>query len=142
MKQKEKKMRKNKNFTDMEPVIDFEGLEDITIRIRKKYRIELTSDEMIFLRMQLDSNPNTPKELIDKLWNAKPYITSYSKRFATKKATESRVKKAKEKIQNAINLLQLENKAITHYSIAQASGVSYNTVKKHIPELDIIGKLE
>ncbi len=47
----------------------------------------------------------------------------------------------KEKIQNAINLLQFENKAITHYSISQASGVSFNTVKKHIPDLDIIDKL-
>lgn len=105
------------------------------------YKLELTENEMIFLRMQLDSNPNTPKELMDKLWEAKPYIPSYNKRLATQKATKVRSDKAKEKIQNAINLLQLENKAITHYSISQTAGVSFNTVKKHIPELDIIGKL-
>ena len=113
----------------------------------KMYKLELTADEMIFLRMSLDSNPNTPEEkefvnrLHQKLWNAKFHIPSHNKKLATKKATESRVKKAKEKIQNAINLLQLENKTITHYSISQTAGVSFNTVKKHIPDIDIIGKI-
>lgn len=111
------------------------------------FKLELTAEEMIFLRMSLDSNPNTPEEkefvnrLHEKLWNAKFHIPSHNKKLATKKATKVRSEKAKEKIQNAINLLHLENKAITHYSIAQTSGVSYNTVKKHISDLDIIGKL-
>ena len=111
------------------------------------YKLELTADEMIFLRMSLDSNPKTPKEkefvnrLHEKLWNAKFHITSHNKKLATKKATESRVKKAKEKIQNAINLLQLENKAITHYSISKTAGVSFNTVKKYIPDIYKIGKI-
>ena len=106
------------------------------------YKLELTSEEMSFFRMASMNSPNTPKGLVSKLLNAELYIPSNSKRLATKKATKVRSDKAKEKIQNAINLLHLENKAITHYSISQASGVSYNTVKKHIPELDIIGKLE
>ena len=110
------------------------------------YKLELTADEMIFLRMSLDgANTLKEKEFVDrlheKLWNAKFHIPSHTKGNATKKATKVRTEKAKDKINNAINLLRLENKTITHYSIAQTSGVSYNTVKKHIPELDIIGKI-
>lgn len=109
------------------------------------YKLELTKEELIFLRLNLHTKDEKEKELVDNLYtkicNAKLHIPSNRKRLATQKATKVRTDKAKEKIQNAINLLQLENKTITHYSIATTSGVSYNTVKKHIPELDIIGKL-
>lgn len=111
------------------------------------YKLELTADEMIYIRMSLDSNPKTPEEkeflnrLHEKLWNAKFHIPSHNKKLATEKATKVRSDRAKEKIQNAINLLQLENKAITHYSIAKTAEVSYNTVKKYIPDIDKIGKL-
>lgn len=104
------------------------------------FKVELTKEEVIFLRLNLH-NINAPEELINKLHEAEEYIPSANKQLATKKATEVRSKKAKEKIQNAINLLQLENKPITLYSIANTSGVSYNTVKKHIPDIDKIGKL-
>ena len=106
------------------------------------YKLELTSEEMSFLRFISMNSPNTPKGLVTKLLNAELYIPSYNKRLATRKATKVRSDRAKEKIQNAINLLHLENKAITHNSIAITSGVSYNTVKKYIPDLDKIGKLE
>ncbi|MCT7600425.1 hypothetical protein [Aliarcobacter butzleri] len=111
------------------------------------YKLELTKDELIFLRLNLhriDVNEAEKKlinELYEKLGNVKPHYVSITKKRATKKATEVRSDKAKEKINNAINLLHLENKLITHYSIAQISGVSYNTVKKHIPDIDKIGKL-
>lgn len=103
------------------------------------FKLELTAEEIIFLRLNLHTI-NASQELVDKLYEAEEYIPSAKKQIATKKATEVRSKKAKEKIQNAINLLQLENKPITHYSIANTSGVSFNTVKKHIPDLDKIGK--
>jgi len=51
---------------------------------------------------------------------------------ASKRATEARSKRAKEKIQNAINLLRMENKEITAYQISKVSGVHFNTVKKYI----------
>ena len=103
------------------------------------YKLELTLEEIIFLRVHLDSNAS--KELIDKLSNPEHIYVSARKKRATQKATKVRSDRAKEKIQNAINLLHLENKAITHYSISKESGVSYNTVKKHIPDIDKIGKL-
>lgn len=104
------------------------------------FKIELTAEEVIFLRLNLHTI-NAPKELVNKLYEAEEYIPSATKQLATQKATKVRSDKAKVKIQNAINLLHLGNKPITHYSIANTSGVSYNTVKKHIPDLDIIGKL-
>lgn len=112
------------------------------------YKVELTKEELIFLRLNLHTIKDFQKEedlvnkLHTKLCNAKLHCVSVSKKKATQKATKVRSDKAKEKIQNAINLLQLENKTITHYSIATTSGVSFNTVKKHIPDIDIIGKIE
>ena len=113
----------------------------------KMYKVELTTEELIFLRLTLhtiDVNEDKlvlVKELEEKFFKAKLKIISFKKQKAIQKATEVRSDKAREKINNAINLLHLENKAITHYSIAKTSGVSYNTVKKHIPDIDKIGKL-
>lgn len=105
------------------------------------YKIELTKEEIIFLRLNLHTKDEKEKELVDNLYtkicNAKLHIPSDNKKKATQKATKVRTDKVKEKIQNAINLLHLENKAITHYSIANVSGVSFNTVKKHIPDIEI-----
>ena len=53
------------------------------------------------------------------------------KRNATKEATRKRIKEAKNKISNAVNMMRFENKKITISSIAQEAGVSYNTVKKY-----------
>ena len=64
--------------------------------------------------------------------NAKIIKYSPKKANAAEKATEARTKKAKEKIQNAVNILRMENKKITYYSIAKTAGVSYSTVKKYI----------
>lgn len=104
------------------------------------YKVELTTEEIVFLRLHLHAI-NPPEELIEKFIEAEPHIISWEKRRATQKATKVRSERAKEKMENAINLLHLENKAITHYSIAQTSGVSFNTVKKHIPDIEIIAKL-
>ena len=51
---------------------------------------------------------------------------------AAKKATEARTAAAKEKIENAINLLRIENKKVNYNTIAKTAGVSYITVKKYI----------
>jgi len=50
---------------------------------------------------------------------------------ATKKAIETKQQNAKDKITNAVNLLNLENKKINVNSVAKISGYSYNTVKKY-----------
>ena len=50
------------------------------------------------------------------------------------KATEERSKKVKYKMKIAIEILQTQKKAITHYAIAKISKVSFNTVKKHMSD--------
>jgi len=73
------------------------------------------------------------KEVLLKAFdNAKIIKYSPDKALAAEKATEARTAKAKEKIQNAINILRMEDKKITYYSIAKTAGVSYSTVKKYI----------
>ena len=47
-------------------------------------------------------------------------------------ATETRVERAKQKIQNAIDLLRLEGRKITAYQVSKTSGVCYATVKKYL----------
>jgi hypothetical protein len=60
---------------------------------------------------------------------AKP--VSLKKKNATKEATLKRIKEAKNKISNAVNMMRFENKKITITAIALEAGVSYNTVKKY-----------
>lgn len=59
------------------------------------------------------------------------FVTLSMKRNATKKATYTRMDKAKEKIRNTINLMNLTNQKITISSVSKESGTSYNTVKKY-----------
>lgn len=55
-----------------------------------------------------------------------------NKQLATKQANEAKRRTSEEKIQNAMNILEFEGKKVTYYSIAQAAGMSYNTVKSRI----------
>ena len=59
-----------------------------------------------------------------------------SKKKATKKAYETKIATSKAKIQNAINILRLENKKINAYQVAKTSGLNYNTVHKYFKEYD------
>ena len=54
-----------------------------------------------------------------------------NKRKNAKKATNAKINKTKEKIQNAINLLKLQGEEINPYRIAKVAGVSYNTARKY-----------
>ena len=72
---------------------------------------------------------NEVKEIIN---HPKKIKRSVKKMLAADTATAARTAKAKEKIQNAINILRMENKKITYYSISKVAKVSYVTVKKYI----------
>jgi len=71
-------------------------------------------------------------EIKEKINKPKKIKRSDNKIYASYKATQARTKKAKEKIQNAINILRMQDKKLTHYSIAKEANVSYLTVKKYI----------
>jgi len=94
--------------------------------VLKEYIEKIDITEMYELHI------STFNEIKEKINNPKKIKISDKKYSAAKSATEARTKKAKDKIQNAINILRMQNKKITHYSIAKEAGVSYVTVKKYI----------
>jgi len=100
------------------------------IEVLEKYikKIDEVSEEDLIMFNEMKEKINNPKKI----------KISDKKYSASIVATEARTAKAKEKIQNAINILRMQNKKLTHYSIAKESGVSYTTVKKYISIKDII----
>ncbi len=63
-------------------------------------------------------------------------VTSEKKQSSAKEALKVKVTKTKEKIQNAINLLRLQGKHINPYQVAKTAGVSYNTARKYLKEMN------
>ncbi len=84
-----------------------------------------------FEKLESKKHVEIVKTLLEKLEKPKEIDYSFKKHSASEKATKARTNKAKSKMQNAINILRMECKSITHYSISKTSGVSFNTVKKY-----------
>lgn len=103
------------------------------------FRINLSNDEFMDLKNNLNFN-KVGDSLKEKIENPIKIKISDKKIKSTINATNSKIKKVKEKIENAINILRMENKKITHYSIAQTSKTSYSTVKKYLND-DILKTL-
>jgi Fic family protein len=95
-------------------------------------RLTLTRDEIadIIVLLDIEKRQNY-KDLSKKIKEQWRKPIKPSKRNATKKATEIKKQLTKDKIVNAVNLMNLEGKKITISSVAKVSGCSYNTVKKH-----------
>ena len=110
---------------------------------RLKMRITINDDEAFLLtdaisKITMGHYDNlTKKELIvldrvsDKIEDERRRETSPKKKKAMLIATNVRIEKAKKKIENAINILRMENRPITIYSVSKKSGVSYNTASKY-----------
>jgi tagatose-1,6-bisphosphate aldolase len=99
------------------------------------YLIKTDENELNKLKYAIfNSNidETTKKEFLSFLDRLKARKSTDKVKSATEIATKKRSDNAKEKIQNAINLLKMENKKITYYSISKYANVSYNTVKKYI----------
>ena len=116
----------------------------------EKYRFELTLDELQLLHMMVDSfeelldikedffNDKDKDALIllaNKLKNAKVIKESPRKKEAVATARAKRSEKVKCAIQNAINLLRMEDRDITPYAVAKEANISYNTARKYLDEL-------
>ena len=102
-----------------------------------KVRIEIPVSQVIWLYEALkganfNENDYEKGKLLEYMENGKMIPYSAKKGNATEKATEARIIRAKQKIENAINLLRLEGKPITHYAISKTSGVAFQTVKKYV----------
>lgn len=100
------------------------------IRI-KKMRLTFTEDEFYSMLESLKKvDLNMANMLLNKKIDYANSITS-TKRNATKNATKAKVQNTKDKIINSLNLMRLEGKKITTYTIAKESGVSFNSCKKY-----------
>ena len=116
----------------------------------KTYRLNLTLSEVERLQdilrdiqkiddfEQYYNQLESFKTLKEKIQKPTEIKYSGAKYQASQTATEARTAKAKKKIDNAINILRMENKKITHYSIANIGNVAYNTVKKYLTNDSII----
>ena len=94
----------------------------------------------ITINKNLAENTEMPLELQEAIktierYGIKPKSTSRQKE-AARKATEKRSELARLKIENAINILRLENKAINCNSVARVSECSINTVRKYKSLID------
>ena len=88
------------------------------------------------INIMKSGSEDTPRELQEAIkilekYNMKVSESSASQKDAVAKATRTRVNTAKRKIEDAVNILRLENKSISEYAIAKQSGCSINTVKKY-----------
>ena len=61
---------------------------------------------------------------------------SEKKKESAKRASKIKADKAKEKIINAVNLLRLQGDEITAYKVAKVAGVSYNTARKYLENIN------
>lgn len=100
-------------------------------------RLTLNDDEVLELMKAIASPQKAKPNLelyskIKKQFDADISRDITKKQLSIKEATKSRQDTAKAKIINAMNMLRLEDKNITAYSIAKESGCSYNTVKKYM----------
>lgn len=90
----------------------------ISLALLKTYK----KDSDIYISLQKQINDNKNRDIS-------------KKQKSTQKATQTRKEAAINKIENAVNLMRLENKKINVNSVSNESKVAYNTVKKYLPEL-------
>jgi beta-phosphoglucomutase-like phosphatase (HAD superfamily) len=105
-------------------------------------RVSIKTDEWILIELALkelrdnfllDDTENKLKieKLLKKLKKEMYKPASIAKQNAAKKATKIRQERVKEKIQNAVNLLNLQGRKINVNSVSKEAGISYNTAKKY-----------
>ena len=109
-------------------------------------RLTVTTEEYSLIQLSLENYQEKIdnheitllKEKSEKQFK-QSFVTHSLKRNATKKATYVRMDRTKDKIRNAINLMNLENQKISINAVSKKADVSYNSVKKYsyLLQLDI-----
>ena len=104
------------------------------MRIKIKESILTIPDKLI---SQLNDLDVETANAINTLLSKGVRIISQKKQDTAKNACKIKVSQTKEKIQNAINLLRLQDKPINAYQVSKLSGVAYNTARKYIKHSNI-----
>ena len=104
----------------------------------KVFDIEMTVPNKLLDKldsMDMEKLTDNEKELVSAINKlvTKGKVLNYNsnKSVNIQKATNAKINKTKEKIQNAINLLRLQGEEINPYRIAKVAHVSYNTARKY-----------
>jgi len=95
-------------------------------------------DEILNLILTECKNKQITDGIKKAIQEAKKHNQTLAKKEHMKKVNEDRIKVTKNKIQNAINLLKLEDKKINAYQVAKSSGLNYNTVHKYFKKGDFV----
>ena len=101
------------------------------------YRLDLDKHELIHLIYLLENTHIGESEsaVFCNMLNKMKHIQfSAKKTTCTVVANKAKIIKSKEKVQNAVNLLRLEDRLTTVANIAKTAGISYNTAKKYYHE--------
>jgi response regulator of citrate/malate metabolism len=108
-----------------------------------RMRLDLTQHEYLFLIKAINESnlleilENKYDFLIEKLQSFK-LIERGDKGIAAIKAREALQEQTKKKVENAINLLRMEQKEITPYAVAKTANISYNTAKKYLKQFNTL----
>lgn len=106
----------------------------------EKIRLEMSFDEYDFLLKTLQNIDKTTLEenekniyglLKESFQNVKQFDRT-TKRKATSGANNAKIKRSKQSVQNAINILHFEGRKVTPYNVAQVANISYNTANKYL----------
>ncbi len=94
-------------------------------------RITITNHEFDALQKILVQNDMTLYNRINEEFKKSVLSRTKKKIKATTKANMVKRKKSKEAVVNAVNMLRLEDRKITIYSVAKTASISYNTAKQY-----------
>lgn len=94
-------------------------------------RITISDNEFNTLQKILLQNDITLYNRINEEFKKSVLSCTKKKVKATVKANNVKRKKSKNAVINAVNILRLENRDITVYSVAKTAEISYNTAKKY-----------
>ena len=94
--------------------------------------IEMTIPNKLLEKVDKLGENEPVREALENLLKNAEVIENKKKAENTKKATEIKKLKAKEKVQNAVNLLRLQGEEVNAYRVAKIAGISYNTARKYL----------
>lgn len=98
-------------------------------------RLTLSDDEIkTLMEILLITNHSNAKSLNDTITSqllSDRNQNKDKKQKAMEKATQTREKTVRDKIYNAMNILRLENKKISVYSVSKEAGISFNSAAKY-----------
>ena len=94
-------------------------------------RLTITNDEFHALQRILVQNDISLYNRINEEFQKSVLSKTKKKIKATTKANITKRRRSQEAVTNAVNILRLENRKITVYSVAKTADISYNTAKRY-----------